>query len=110
MEGSLPNHYFCLVGRLGFHGDSFGMDCTSVSAIFTEGSCFVTFCKFSREKRHINFKDCGPMTVGSYMACSEHNIIMCFVNKILKTCNLPVQYKGVQFVLHSKHIPLRLCV
>jgi hypothetical protein len=46
MEVSLPNHYSCFVGRLGFHGDPFGMDCSSVSTICTNNSSFTTFAGF----------------------------------------------------------------
>lgn len=34
------------------------------------------------------------MAVGSYMACLEYNIIMCFVSKILKHVICPYNIKG----------------
>jgi len=50
MEVSLPNHYFCFVGRMGFHGDPFGMGYSSVSAICTKESCFTAFAGFHGKK------------------------------------------------------------
>jgi hypothetical protein len=50
MEVYLPNDYICFVGRLGFHGDPFGMGCSSVSAICTKESCFTTFADFHGKK------------------------------------------------------------
>jgi hypothetical protein len=51
MEVSLPKHYFCFVGHLGFQEGPFGIDYSSVSAICAKGSRFATICGFSREKK-----------------------------------------------------------
>lgn len=112
MEVSLPNHFFFrFVGSLGFHGDAFGMDCSSVSAICSKDSCFATFAGFHGKKRHMNFKDCGPMVVGSYMANLrvEYNIIMCFVSKTLKHVICAYSIKGFSSYF-TVNIPLQLCI
>jgi hypothetical protein len=60
---------------------------------FVPGQLFCCVLRgFTGKKRHKNFKDCGPMAVGSYVDCLEQYIIMCFVIKILKhvicACNI----------------------
>lgn len=109
MEVSLPNHCFCFVGCLGFHGNPFGMDCSNVSAICTRDSCFAIFAGFHGKKRHINFNDCGPMAVGSYMASLQYNMFMCFVSKSLKHVICAYNKKGFNsyFIVN---IPLLLCI